>query len=234
VLGAAEETALHDGPVASWAGWLVLVVGLLTVGATAAYVARLWLLTFFDAPRSGIAAHESSPAMRWPLVALAVPAAVLGFVGLRNPWLARWLAIDERGPASESARVTGELHVGLTTSVLSVALAAIGFAAVLTAWRKAPWEDPSLRLYRVRPTFEHAFWVDAVYQRLVVAPVAAAAGGVRWTDDGVIGATVTGTGTEATRLAGLLRRAQAGNLQTYLTGLLAGVVLLAVGVVTLT
>ena len=47
VLGAAEETALHDGPVAAWAGWLVLVVGLLTVAVTAAYVTRLWLMTFF-------------------------------------------------------------------------------------------------------------------------------------------------------------------------------------------
>ena len=38
----------------------------------------------------------------------------------------------------------------------------------------------------------------------------------------------------ATRLAVLLRRTQQGNVQTYLTGLLAGVVILAVGVVTLT
>ncbi len=233
VLGAAEETALHDGPVASWAGWLVLVVGLVTVGVTAAYVTRLWLLTFFDAPRSGIAAHESPPAMRWPLVVLAVPSALLGFVGLRDGWIARWLGIDEGGTPG-GAGAAAQLHLGAVTSVLSLLLAAAGFATVLTAWRKAPWEDPSLRLYRIRPTLEHAFWVDAVYERIAVRPVAMAARAVQWTDGHVIGATVAGSGTEATRLAGLLRRAQAGNLQTYLTGLLAGVVILAVGVVTLT
>jgi NADH-quinone oxidoreductase subunit L len=50
----------------------------------------------------------------------------------------------------------------------------------------------------------------------------------------VIGGAVSGSGSGANRLAGLLRRTQTGNVQTYLTGLLAGVVIIAVGVVTLT
>ncbi|HVI37408.1 MAG TPA: hypothetical protein VM684_14340, partial [Gaiellales bacterium] len=70
--------------------------------------------------------------------------------------------------------------------------------------------------------------------RLFVRPTAGAATAVRWTDDHVIGEVVRDTGTDATWLSRLLRRAQTGNVQTYLTGLLAGVVLLAVGVVTLT
>jgi NADH-quinone oxidoreductase subunit L len=43
VLGAAEETALH-GDALAWAGWLVLVAGLLTGVVTAAYATRTWLL----------------------------------------------------------------------------------------------------------------------------------------------------------------------------------------------
>jgi NADH-quinone oxidoreductase subunit L len=238
VLGAAEEAALHEGPVASWAAWLVLVVGLLTIAVTAAYVTRLWLMTFFDAPRSGIAVHESSPAMRWPLVVLAVPAALLGFAGLGHGWLPHWLSLDERVPGGitplDPAFPARPLHIGAVTSVLSIVLALGGFAAVLAVWRRAPSRDPSLRLQRLRPALEEAFWVDDLYDRLFVRPVRLAARSVRWTDDGVIGAAVAGSGTEATRVAGLLRRAQAGNVQTYLTGLLAGVVLLAVGVVTLT
>jgi NADH-quinone oxidoreductase subunit L len=53
-------------------------------------------------------------------------------------------------------------------------------------------------------------------------------------DTGVVDAAAVGSGTSATRLAGVLRRAQAGNVQAYLTGLLAGLVLLTVGLVTLT
>jgi NADH-quinone oxidoreductase subunit L len=232
VLGAAEESARHDGPVASWAAWLVLVVGLVTVALTAAYVTRLWLMTFFGAPRSGVAVHESSPAMRWPLVALAVPAALLGVIGGRS-WLPSWLDLPYAGQVAGGGQPQA-LHIGLVTSVTSVALAAVGFGTVLVAWRRAPAEDPSLRLARWRPVLVHAFYVDDLYDRLFVRPVRLAARAVSWTDDEVVIGTVAGTGQGATWLAGLLRRTQQGNVQTYLTGLLAGVVLLAVGVLTLT
>jgi NADH-quinone oxidoreductase subunit L len=221
VLGAAEESARHDGPVASWAAWLVLVVGLVTVAVTAAYVTRLWLMTFFGTARTAVAVHESPPAMRWPLVALAIPAAALGVIGNRS-LLPTWLDL----PAPT-------LHVGLVTSGLSVLLAAAGFAAVVVAWRRVPSTDP-MRLAGLRLVLEHAFYVDDLYDRLFVRPVRAAARAVRWTDDEVVVTTVAGSGLGATRLAVLLRRTQQGNVQTYLTGLLAGVVILAVGVVTLT
>jgi NADH-quinone oxidoreductase subunit L len=221
VLGAAEESARHDGPVASWAAWLVLVVGLVTVAVTAAYVTRLWLMTFFGTARTAVAVHESPPAMRWPLIALAVPAVGLGVVGNRS-LLPTWLGL----PAPT-------LHVGLVTSVLSVLLATAGFAVVVMAWRRVPEADP-VRLASLRPVLQHAFYVDDIYDRLFVRPVLAAARAVRWTDDEVVVSTVAGSGLGATRLAVLLRRTQQGNVQTYLTGLLAGVVILAVGVVTLT
>jgi NADH-quinone oxidoreductase subunit L len=221
VLGAAEESARHDGPLASWAAWLVLVVGLVTVAVTAAYVTRLWLMTFFGTARTAVAVHESAPAMRWPLVALAVPAVGLGVIG-NHSLLPTWLGL----PAPT-------LHVGMVTSGLSVLLSAAGFAAVVVAWRRVPAADP-MRLASLRPVLEHSFYVDDLYDRLFVRPVRAAARAVRWTDDEVVVTTVAGSGLGATRLAVLLRRTQQGNVQTYLTGLLAGVVILAVGVVTLT
>jgi NADH-quinone oxidoreductase subunit L len=232
VLGAAEESARHGGPAASWAAWLVLLTGLVTVAVTAAYVTRLWLMTFFGAPRGGVAVHESPPAMRWPLIALAVPAALLGVIGGRS-WLPSWLDLPYAGQLSGSGQPQA-LHVGLLTSALSVALAAVGFGTVLVAWRRAPAEDPSLRLARLRPALAHAFYVDDLYDRLFVRPVRLAAQAVRWTDDEVVIGTVAGSGHRATWLAGLLRRTQQGNVQTYLTGLLAAIVILAVGVVTLT
>jgi NADH-quinone oxidoreductase subunit L len=234
VLGAAEDAARHDGPVASWAAWLVLVVGLLTVGVTAAYVTRLWLMTFFGAPRGRVAAHESSPAMSLPLVALAVPAALIGFVGIRGEWLSRWLNINQHRPGQgSSSEASNPLHIGTFTSTVSVVLTVLGFVVVLLVWRRAPAEDP-MRVASLRPVFAHAFYVDDLYDRWFVRPVQLAAGAVRWTDNEVVIATVAGSGHGATRLAVLLRRTQQGNVQTYLTGLLAGVVILAVGVVTLT
>jgi NADH-quinone oxidoreductase subunit L len=220
VLGAAEETALHEGPVASWAGWLVLVVGLVTVAVTAAYVTRLWLMTFFDRPRSPVAVHESPAVMRWPLVVLAVPSLLLGAIAVDGAY-PTWTA--------EAA----DLGPHLVTSLLSVLLVVLGAGAVLVAWRRAPAADPTVAL-RVRPAMERAFYVDDLYDRAFVRPVRAATSGVAWTDDAVVGGAVRTTAAETDRLSRLVAMTQAGNVQTYLTGLLAGVLLLVVGVVTLT
>jgi NADH-quinone oxidoreductase subunit L len=227
VLGAAEEAALHEAPVASWAGWLVLVVGLVTVAVTAAYAARLWLMTFFDRPRSPVAAHEAPPAMRWPLVVLALPTVTLGLVGLQRDWLPSWL---RREGAAETPEA---LHLGAATSVASTLLALAGAGAVYALWRRDPAADPARALGRLRPVLARAFSVDELYDRVFVRPVWAVARAVRRADDDVVDAAVVGSGRSATRLGGLLGRTQAGNVQAYLTGLLVGVVLIAVGVVTL-
>ncbi len=239
VLGAAEETAAHhDGPAAAWTGWLVLVVGLVTVAVTAAYVTRLWLMTFFGDPRGGVAGHEPSAAMRWPLVVLAVPATLLGLVGLPSGWLPEWLApAQARGPLAvtdgrDVAQV--ELHLGLVTSGLSLVLAVAGAAAVWRIWRRDPAADPSLALGRRRPALVHAFYVDELYDRTLVRPVRLATRAVRRTDDDVVLGAVLGTGWGARWLSGAVARTQGGNITTYLTGLLAGVLLIVAGVVVLT
>jgi NADH-quinone oxidoreductase subunit L len=240
VLGAAEKTAVHhEGPAYAWTGWLVLVVGLLTVAVTAAYVTRLWLMTFFDRPRSPVAAHESSAVMRWPLLLLAVPTVLLGLVGLRDEWLPDWAATSIQGagtadssPAGQSDAAQATLHVGLATSVLSVALAAVGGAAVWLVWRSAPAADPTADL-RQRRAFEHAFFVDDLYDRAFVQPVRLATRAVGWADDEVVGEAVRDTGRGTGRLSEWVSRAQGATVQAYLTGLLAGVLLLVAGVVTL-
>ncbi len=237
VLGAAEETALHhEGPAAAWTGWLVLVVGLATAGVTAAYVTRLWLMTFLGEARGGVAAHEPSPAMRWPLVVLAVPTTLLGLAGLPSGWLPQWLApvrVGGPGLTDGAGLAQGELHVGLVTSALSVGLAVAGAGLVWQTWRRDPVADPTAAL-RFRPALVHAFYVDDLYDRAVVRPVRVAARAVRRVDDDVVIAAVTGTGRGARLLAGLVARTQTGNVTAYLTGLLAGVLLIAAGVLVLT
>jgi NADH-quinone oxidoreductase subunit L len=225
VLGAAEDTARNGGPAAAWTGWLVLVVGLVTVAVTAAYVTRLWLMTFFAEPRGGVAAHESSAAMRWPLVLLAVPAAVLGLAGLPAGWLPTWLGA--RNAAQDSR------HVGLVTSLLSLALALAGATAVWLVWRRDPAADPTAAV-RGRLALQRAFYVDDLYDRVLVRPVRAAAEAVRWTDDRVVLGAVLGSGRGARGLSGVVARTQTGNVTSYLTGLLAGVLLIVAGLVVFT
>jgi NADH-quinone oxidoreductase subunit L len=210
----------------------VLVVGLVTVAVTAAYVTRLWLMTFFGEPRGAVAGHEPSAAMRWPLVVLAVPATLLGLAGLPAGWLPEWLAPVPGTSGRDGAQV--ELHLGLVTSGLSLVLALAGAAAVWRVWQRDPAADPSLALGRRRPALVHAFYLDDLYDRAFVGPVRLATRAVRRADDDVLLGAVLGTGRGTRWLSAAVARTQGGNITTYLTGLLAGVLLIVAGVVVLT
>ncbi len=73
----------------------------------------------------------------------------------------------------------------------------------------------------------HGFHLDALYSALFVRPVLAAAGLVRFLDREVIEGYVGAAGGLPRTLGALVRRAQTGNVQTYLSVLLAGSVVLA-------
>jgi NADH-quinone oxidoreductase subunit L len=241
VLGAAEESALHDGPVAPWAAWLVLVVGLLTVAVTAAYAMRLWLMVFVGPPRTPRVAHEAPPLMRWPLVVLAVPTVLLGLLALDRDWLESmlaggsmsfgWTAYTPLPGGSHSGPVLGQsqVHVSAATSLLSVALAVGGAAVTYLCWRRQHMADPCAVLGRTRPALARAFYVDELYDAALVRPVRTLARWVRVGDRDVVDAWVRGSGTGSRWLGAALRLTQTGNVQTYLTVLLAGAVLAVVG-----
>ena len=246
LLGAAEEAALHAGPVASWVGWVVLVTGLVTVAVTAAYATRLWLLTFLGARRGEAPGAEAPPAMRWPLVVLAVPTVAFGLLGLPASLLPAWLAAapaslpedplrpgevgsDEpvAGSLERAAEIPAGFVPGLGTAIPSVLLLCLGALAGYALWRRdrvrAALPAP------VRAAAGAADALDAAYAALVVRPVAVLARLADRSDRDVVHAYVRGSGTGARLLGGALRYSQAGNVQAYLTALLAGVVVLAVG-----
>ncbi|MBW3671977.1 MAG: NADH-quinone oxidoreductase subunit L, partial [Acidobacteria bacterium] len=65
-------------------GKVIAVVGLISAFMTALYMFRLVFLTFFGQPRFNahdIHPHESGPSMVTPLVLLAIPSLLIGFVG---------------------------------------------------------------------------------------------------------------------------------------------------------
>jgi NADH-quinone oxidoreductase subunit L len=202
----------------------VLVTGLLTIAVTGAYVARLWLRTFFGPSRvaAGVVAHDPPPSMRWPLIGLAVPSALLGFVAL---WSTRlpivpggWFAY-----APLNGPVPGpDLSPGLLTAVLGLALALLGVAGSWLVWRRSPTADP----FRV-PVLENAFYLDAVQDALVVRPVLWLARLVRRSDERVVDGAVEGTASGALGAGRLLALAHGAGLGRYATAVLGGAALLA-------
>ncbi len=213
VLSAAEEAALHGGPLPAWAAWLVLLAGLLTVLLTAAYAGRAWLLAFHGPP-SEAPAHEPAPAMRLPLYGLAAGTIVLGV-------LAFWLpAALDRGVRPDGV----ELH--WVTTLLSLVLVAAGAYAAYTAWLREAQHDPAGQLGPLAPAFAAGLHFDAAYDATVVRPVYALARLVVAGDRYVIHPYVIGSGRLVRALGAIPRALQRGRVQQYVTAVLAAVVVL--------
>jgi NADH-quinone oxidoreductase subunit L len=260
VLGVAEHVVTgHTEHAPAAAGWIVLVAGLLTAVLTAAYAMRLWLLAFrgrgTEAPDHG----RQPLTMTVVLWVLAVPSLALG--GFTFRLLPDWFDGRDLGPTlTTSVLGTGVALVGgivtyaawrhttaLTARVPLGAVAAHpeGDAAQVEAEAIATHEpaygdiayapdpaDPGRLL--LGPLHRHAaagFHVDAVYSALFVRPVQAGASLVRFLDREVVETYVRGAGALPRWLGAAVRRAQTGNVQTYVSALLAGTVVLAVAVV---
>ncbi|MFI0983895.1 NADH-quinone oxidoreductase subunit L [Streptomyces exfoliatus] len=257
VLVAAEHTAFGDRDVApAGAGWTVLVAGLLTALLTAAYALRLWLRTFrgrgAEAPDHG----RQPIAMTSVLWVLAVPS--LGF-GLTATYVDDWFdgqaltptvttAVLGTGLAVAGAAVTYAIWRTLTARTPVAAPAPplphvahpdadAGHVEAEALHLPHPAEDPAdpgrALLGPLHGPAADGFHLDAVYRTAFVRPVLAAASLVRFLDREVVDTYVRAAGDSAKGLGWLVRRAQTGNVQTYLSALLAGSVVLAIAAVAL-
>jgi NADH-quinone oxidoreductase subunit L len=225
-----------------WVAGLLYAVGLLTAAITAWYAARLWLLTFFGAPRSAAAGHPHEPpaAMGWPVVLLAVPSALLGFAaladrfgeGLRTPpppdWIGEYTGpLTDLVPAREAVELF-HLETGIVWPLLALAL---GVGLAWSVWRRDPAGDPARSLGPLRPAFAGAFWLDAVQDALVVRPARALARAVRAGDEAGVDGAVEGTGRATLDLGAWLAAWHRAALPRAATAVLAGALLIGVAAV---
>ena len=128
------------------------------------------------------------------------------------------------------------LEFGAAAAGLLVArlFALAGGGGVFLVWNRDPAIDPVRLLGSARPLLRDGFRVDEVYSALVVRPVLAVARLVLRFDTRVVDGAVVSTGRGARRLGGLLRMTENGNPQAYVSGVLAGVVIIVLAVVVLT
>ncbi|MEU6175103.1 NADH-quinone oxidoreductase subunit L [Streptantibioticus parmotrematis] len=256
VLRAAEYAAEgHQAHVPSAVGWTVLVAGLLTALLTAAYATRLFLLVFRGSGGEAPAAHRTPVVMNAVLWLLAIPALALGVTAGKLPqWfdgtsLAPTLATSVLGVGLALVGVlvtyaawrhtetrANRVPIGAVVAPDSVEPAATEAAAIAAhpqvygdiAGAPDPADPGRLLLGPLHRYAVHGFGLDVLYSKAFVRPVLAAAGLVRFLDREVV-ETYVRTAGGVPRLLGLLvRRAQTGNVQTYLSVLLGGSVVLAV------
>ncbi|GAA2266485.1 NADH dehydrogenase [Streptomyces ruber] len=258
VLGAAEHAATgHAEHVPGAAGWTVLVAGLITALLTAAYATRLWLLAFrgrgAEAPDHG----RQPVAMNAVLWLLALPSIAFGLAtGALPDWFdGRALtptlttAVLGTGLALVGGLVTYGTWRHTTALAAGVPLGAVAAhpradAAQVEAEAIAshtpaygnvasapdPADPGRLLLGPLHRPAAAGFHLDAVYAALFVRPVEGAARIVRFLDREVVDTYVRGAGAVPRLLGAAVRRAQTGNVQTYVSALLAGTAVLVVAV----
>jgi NADH-quinone oxidoreductase subunit L len=189
---------------AAWVPWLMLMT---TAFLTALYMGRVVMKAFFGTPSSAAEhAHEGGLSMTLPLVLLAAPALLSGFLG-------EWLA--------EQVSASYHLHLGLTPIVASAAsLAGLGTALVLfRAGRPAPLAAALERLDAL--SLVDRTW--AAGYRVGLLGISGLAG---WVDRYLVDGLINLIGWSTLRGADAARQAQTGRVRDYAWAVAAGVVAL--------
>jgi NADH-quinone oxidoreductase subunit L len=230
VLVAAAHATEGGETTPVWVAWIVWIAALIGVAVTAWYATRLLLRTFFGAPRAdtddwqigfddarydrgSARPHDPPPLMRWPILLLAIPAALLGLAAFLPPFRS---ALELENP-----------HLGVSV-LLPLVLLVLGAGSSWWRWQAVPGADPAAALGRARPVFANGFYLDAVQDRLVVRPVRALAGLLKTVDERVVDAAVEGTGTTTTRLGALVASAHRAALPRAAAAVFTGALLLGV------
>ncbi len=218
VIGATWEAARHDHLIWPWAAWVLLASMVATAVLTVAYSTRAWLRVFFTPPPLVVGevelaedvappVHEAPLSMKVPLYLLTVPT-VFGGLLVAYPQLIF-------GPG-EYDLVHPALSVVMTVLVVATAV------LVARQWQRSGGRDPWHPYVLPHPP------VDLVYAVGLVRPVRWLARVVRVGDRDVIDGAADGAGAAARGLGWLLRRAQTGNIQTYLMVVVVGACAIAV------
>jgi NADH-quinone oxidoreductase subunit L len=217
--------------------WLALLTALIT----SFYMFRLIFLTFFGNPRydeHAVHVHESPKSMIVPLVMLAL-------LSLTGGWMAAPALLPGGANHFEeylSPVFAGAAHLpfekqsveppGPELAFMALAVAASALGLLMAWWlyiRKPQLPEKLAKFFDTAYTLLlHKYYVDEIYDALVVEPLEWISTNVLWrgVDAAGIDGAVNGTADLAQDLGGQLRRLQSGNTRSYGTWVIAGAVAL--------
>jgi NADH-quinone oxidoreductase subunit L len=218
--------------------WVLWAMGLIGAALTAFYMFRLVTLTFEGNARwaHGIHPHEAPPTMYIPLIVLAVLSVVGGVLGIPASLgggnaIEHWLEPVFQ-PALERIAAGGEAsHTAeYLLMVLSVGVALSGIF-LARRWYLKNTTVPD-RLGAALPvaykTLEHKYYVDEIYDAVVVTPVARISERFLWRiiDINIIDRLVNAIARGAGAIGRTVRFVQTGIAQSYALIFLLGVVVI--------
>jgi len=242
--------------------WQILFwMSLVTAGLTAFYTFRAVFMTFTGPTRVPEGAHghgghgdhgdggghdshgshgshgghesyESPPAMTWPLMILAIPSALVGWLLFSTNWLAHFLSATPSltAPAVAATATPHVFHMNLAIQGTLAAAIGIVVAAIGHLGRRSDGPQLERFLGPLQTLFANKFYFDQIYSALIVKPLEGLALVAALFDRHVIDGTVDAIAGIPVALGSIVRRSQSGLLQRYalvgVMGVLAIVVLL--------
>ena len=219
----------------SWAsdsalGKPTAIVLLIAAFLTALYMFRVVFLVFFGQERfdtSHVHPHESGPWMAIPLVLLAIPSAVIGFVGFppENGKFHHFIehAFEHVHPHHISMSITWTF--GIVSTV--VALSGVAVAFLTYGSRTISAEAVGARFPGLYRFLLNKWYFDELYDRIFVRPLKAFATFLwKVVDDGVIDAAVNGVAYGIAALSQRVRHVQTGLVANYALAIALGMVVI--------
>lgn len=175
----------------------IFLISLLTSALTAFYIARLIFLTFFGKERSNIHAHESPPVMTIPLIILALFSAGLGFLSKQFEGFLHYEGLHD----SHHAHTEG--------SIIMLVSVFAALTAILLAWLKYIRNYkilPEMASLRLKPLYTlvcNKYYIDELYNAIIIRPFMAASSKAAGFDNRVIDGAVNRTAYLTKRLSDL-------------------------------
>ncbi len=221
-----------------YGGFWLWLLGAAVAGLTAFYTFRLIFMTFFGESRvdEEVAAHihESPRVMTVPLIVLAVLSALGGLIGIPHlfnqfehfldPVFTRYTHIDY---FENAHHLVGTEVIFMAISAL-IAVLGVGFAYLFYVARPALPGQISTRFRAIYAFMSNKWYVDELYNTLIVRPLQVLADVVlwRWVDIKMIDGFVNQTAQSIGRFSELLRKSETGIVQNYALSVALGVVVL--------
>jgi NADH-quinone oxidoreductase subunit L len=189
--------------------------------------------------------HDAPAAMAFVLIVLAIGSVLAGYIGVPHALgghnaLGEWLApsFTVHGDAAWRAEAGlagaggGEVDTALELRLMMVssAIGLVGIALAYFLWieRRDIVDALSRRFAAVHRLLLNKYYVDEIYDALIVQPVKVISRDGLWRgfDVGVIDGAVNGAGAMVSGVAWLLRRMQTGSVRAYAGSVFIGVVLI--------
>nr|YP_010932385.1 subunit 5 of NADH-plastoquinone oxidoreductase [Hormidiella parvula]WKT05948.1 subunit 5 of NADH-plastoquinone oxidoreductase [Hormidiella parvula] len=212
----------------AWAhNWVLWLIAWCTAGLTGFYMLRIYLLTFegdlrgAETHTSALQPHESKREMTACLALLTIPTVCLGWLG--SPflnWFGQWLG----GPHASGFN---PVEFG-ATAVSSVGVTCLGIAISFLSYGRPVWavEHLAKRYPSLYLGSRNRWHIDTVYDRTWVRGNRWLAQGTLSLDQWWVDAMVNGAGALTFLTGEGLRNLESGRVQSYVLGLLAGMIAL--------